>query len=141
MATLKFLTVIHTTSRTADADTEDGFKLRILGAINPDATVAVLTFPDLPHDERERGRTDEYKFDVEDLDLDMFGLNERNFELIALGDDAWLPATMWVIGQDIRGTRELLASVPIWPTNAWLSTDDSEGEAVRRLDLPAPPFG
>ena len=138
MAKLRTLWVLHTTSTKADADTENGFRLVIYSTINPNAILAVLPFPDLPHDERERGRTDEYRFDVRKLDVDMFGFNEDNFCIQILGNDMWLPRTVWVIGQDATGVRQLLASVPKWPDDLWFSTDPSEGEGMRCLDVPAP---
>jgi hypothetical protein len=44
---------------------------------------------------------------------------------------------VWVIGQDVEGRRELLASVPRWPSKRWFSRDSSEGRAEYALDIPA----
>jgi hypothetical protein len=136
MATLRYVWVIHTTSTAANAGTDEGFELIIRSQVNPQAIVGTRRYPDLPHDERERGRTDQYRFDVRDLGVDMFGLNEDNFCIRILGDDAWLPASIWIIGQDVQGARRLLAGVPTWPDDLWFSTDASEGEATRCLDDP-----
>ena len=135
MARLDFLWVIHTTSTAANAGTDDGFDLQILSVLQG-TLVAQLPFPDLPHDERERDRTDEYKFDVRDLDLDMFGLNEDNFCIRIRGDDMWLPHTIWIMGQDAEGRRELLAGWPDWPDDLWFSSDATEGAGRRCLDEP-----
>jgi hypothetical protein len=138
MARLKYLWVILTTSTVDNADTEDGSELRVRSPINPNATLARMRFPDLPHDERERGQSDQYRFDMRPFDVDMFGFRERHFSIITLGSDAWLPASVWIIGQDVEGTRELLASVPQWPNNRWFSRDSSEGQAEYAMDIPAP---
>lgn len=141
MAMLRTLWVLHTTSTKDDAGTDEGFELVIHSQINPNAIVGTLRFPDLPPDERERGRTDEYRFDASDLGVEMFGLDEDNFCIQILGEDAWLPGSIWVIGQDVEGRRELLASVPSWPEDLWFSEDESEGEATRCLDAPRSLFG
>jgi hypothetical protein len=138
MATLKYLWVIHTTSTSTDAGTDDGFELQVRSPINPQALIAQLRFPDLPHDERERGRTDEYRFDMREFNVNMSGFREANFSIVTLGTNAWLPASIWVIGQDVEGTRRLLASVPRWPSNLWFSRDSSEGQTAHALDVPAP---
>lgn len=137
MARLKYLWVIHTTSAADNADTEDTFSLQVRTPVNNQAVIAQLVFPDLPHDERERGRTDQYRFDMRPFNVDMFGFREANFSIITGGSDAWLPASIWVIGQDVEGTRRLLASVPQWPSSGWFSRDDAEGRSMRALDIPA----
>jgi hypothetical protein len=136
MATLRNLWVIHTTSTEAGADTDDGFQLVIRASNVPYPERARLTFPDLPHDERERGRTDQYRFDVLNLNIDMFGLGGNNFCIQTLGSDAWLPASIWVIGRDVTGLQRLLVSLPFWPDNLWFSKDTSEGREIRCLDDP-----
>lgn len=138
MALLRFLWVLHTTSTKSNSDTEDGFELVIYSPINPSAEVGRIRFPDLPHDEREQGRTDEYRFDMRahGIEVDMFGLADGTLALRTLGEDAWLPATLWIIGQDVRGVRELLVSHPSWPEDLWFSRDRSEGAGLRRLDEP-----
>jgi PLAT/LH2 domain len=138
MAKLRYLWVIHTTSTAADANTDDRFELQVRGTVNPQAIIAQLRFPDLPHNERERGRTDQYRFSMDTYDVDMFGFDESSFSIITFGHNAWLPSSIWVIGQDVEGTRRLLASVPKWPKNLWFSTDSKEGEQSRALDVPAP---
>ena len=135
MARLDYLWVIHMTSKAANAGTDDAFELQILSVLQG-TVVAQLPFPELPHDERERDRTDEYRFDVRDLDIDMFGLNEDNFCIRILGSDMWLPHTIWIIGQDTEGRRQLLAGWPEWPDDLWFSRDATEGAGRRCLDEP-----
>lgn len=71
---------------------------------------------------------------MQNLSVDMFGLNDRHFCLEILGDDAWLPDSIWVIGEDVQTNRELLVAVPRWPESPWFSTDASEGRRSRCLN-------
>jgi hypothetical protein len=150
MATLRFLWVIHTTSTQANADTENKFRLNLLASPFPfpQGTTVRLPFPDLPSpDERERGVTEEYRFDLSGVEprINMTFLDAEEISITILGDDAWLPASIWVIGEDVNSTRRLLAGVPNWPTSVsrgWFSTDTSEGRATRSLLIqPEPVLG
>ena len=133
MARLRRLWVIHTTADVANADTEDLFDLVIDHFPNPEF-VRLRHFPDLPNpDERERARTDEYQFDIESLHADSSDLTADKLRIQIRGNDAWLPSTLWVIGEDVHGTNHLIAGFPSWPSNRWWSKDSSEGQASRRL--------
>jgi len=133
MARLRRLWVIHTTADVANADTEDLFDLVIDHFPNPEF-VRLRHFPDLPNpDERERARTDEYSFDIESLDIDSSELHANNLSIEILGNDAWLPSTLWVIGEDVHGTNHLIAGFPSWPSNRWWSKDPSVRQESRRL--------
>ena len=134
MAKLRTLWVIHTTANVTDADTDDKFDLVIDGVSPNPNFVGRFHFPDLPNpDERERARTDEYRFNVESLDAQLSLIQGRNIAIQILGSDAWLPSTIWVIGEDVDRTRRLVAGFPSWPNNRWWSKDSSEGQASRRL--------
>jgi hypothetical protein len=136
MALLDHFWVIQTTSTRSDADTEDSFKLGLLFTQpNPQFEIW-LDFPDLPHDERERGRTDQYRFNIveSDTEISMELLQARNFAIATNGNDAWLPDSIWIIGQDVNEARRLLAGIPRWPSNLWFSTDLSEGRPRHSLD-------
>ena len=135
MALLDHLWVIQTTSTKADADTEDSFRFGLLFTQpNPQFEIW-LNFPDLPHDERERGRTDQYRFNIDQsaTPMAMELLQSRNFAIATNGSDAWLPESIWVIGQDVSRGRRLLVGIPSWPSNLWFSTDLSEGRPQRSL--------
>lgn len=133
MAKLKTVWVIHTTANVPNADTEDKFDLVIRASPNP-SFVGRLRFPDLPNpDERERAKTDEYRFDVESLDASMDLVDGSDISIEILGSDAWLPSSVWVIGEDIRSVRKLLVGIPDWSATKWWSKDVSEGEPVRLL--------
>src|SRR5688572_19321570 len=124
MAMLRFLYVIHTTANIADADTEGEFDLVVFSQLNPQVEIGRFKFPDLPNpDERERARTDEYKFDVSSLNVDMFNVGRQTLAIRTRSDDAWLPSSIWVIAEDVQGNRELKVALPNWPNSLWWSTD------------------
>lgn len=143
MATLRFLWVIHTTSTRENADTEDRFSLnlRVSDFPIPQGTTVTLPFPDLPSpDEKERGVTEQYLFDLRNQEprINMAFLDAEDISITIQGRDAWLPASIWVIGEDVNSTRRLLAGVPNWPTSVsrgWFSADTSEGRPTRSLLL------
>ncbi|NUU18491.1 hypothetical protein HP550_14640 [Cellulomonas humilata] len=135
VARLDHFWVIHTTSSTPDADTDDGVSIGLLFTQpNPQFEIW-MDFPDLPHDERERGRTDQYRFNIveSETNISMDLLGPRNFALRTKGRDAWLPESIWVIGQDVDGNRRLLVGLPRWPATMWFSTDLAEGRPQRVL--------
>ena len=121
------LTVIHTTSKKTDADTEESFRLDIHRF--PTGLPGTLFFQNLPHDERERGRTDQYDFDVRHLGiLDIDELKKPNvISMTILGDNAWLPSSFYVIGHPQSGGAELLIGYPFWPEDQLFSLDPKDG--------------
>ena len=138
MARLRFLWIIHTTSTSANADTESAFRLVLPIS---DGTTVGFPFPNLPSpDERERGVTEQYMFDFRNIQDEflMEFLQADDISIRILGSDAWLPSSIWAIGEDINSNRRLLAGVPNWPTTierGWFSTDTSEGRPIRSLQL------
>jgi hypothetical protein len=137
MARLRFLWVIHTTANITNADTEGIFDLVVFGGVTKNNEIGRFRFPDLPNpDEREQARTDEYRFDVSSLNVDMFNIDGQSLAIRIRSNDAWLPSSIWVIGEDIQGRRELLVGLPNWPSSLWWSTDSSEGRDLRRLVVP-----
>jgi hypothetical protein len=124
MAHINGLTVIHTTADTANADSDSGFELQV---VTSHAQV-VLPFLDLDHDERERKRTDQYDFSLEqsvDVDDDEFEVRMR-----ILGDDGWLPSSIFVIGHRPNGKTRLLGSHPTWNKGFFDSGADPAGQAT-----------
>ncbi|TQJ39373.1 hypothetical protein FBY33_1388 [Arthrobacter sp. SLBN-112] len=84
------------------------------------------------------GKVQEYKFDVESADVDMDDIDGRNIEMEILGSNAWLPSSIWAIGEDITRDRKLLVHIPDWPTDQFWSTDRSKGEPrrfLRRIEI------
>jgi hypothetical protein len=136
MARLDHFWVIHTTSTQDDADTEDGFRLGLRFTQPNPEFVIWLDFPDLSHDEREKGRTDQYRFNIVESEtpIAMELLQARNFIIATKGSDAWLPDSIWIIGQDVNRARRLLVGIPRWPTDLRFSKDASEGRELHSLD-------
>jgi hypothetical protein len=130
MAILERVWVIHTTSNAEDANTGENFSLEIQTANQ----VADMDFPDLAKNERERGTTDEYEFDLRNYNIDHRDANPGSIRMTIHGSNAWLPRSIWVIGRTEDDRYHLLVARPNWPSNAWFSTDASEGRATRPLD-------
>jgi hypothetical protein len=131
VANVRFLWVIHTTADVDNADADVPFDLVYYGGIEANQKLGTFRFPD----EKERARTDEYKFDVSSLNVDMSDVTGHNLEIEILADDSWLPSTIWVIGEDVEGKRELLVGIPNWLSSVWWSTNTSVGRRKRRLVL------
>lgn len=127
MSRLQTIWVIHTTSELADANTDDKFRVIIRDS---SAQQTEMVFPSLPHNERERGRTDEYVFNMQgQRAIEMETLTPANIGLEITGGNAWLPKSVWVIGQDVQGKRKILAAQPRWPSDSWFSTQTSDAGA------------
>ena len=133
MAKLRFVWIIHTTSTVANADSDSNLRLE-LDVGNPVATNLFFQFD---ADEMQSGETKQQRFTLPSstlINMNIFGPS-RIFINIS-GNDAWLPSSIWAIGEDVNGDRKLLAGVPNWPTsvaNGWFSTDLTEGQPRRSL--------
>ena len=122
MAQINGLTIIQTTADESDAGTDGSFQLQVG---KPGADV-VRSFPDLPYDERERGRTDRYFFDLSGEDVDS---DAPDFEIgiRTLSNDGWLPSSIFVIGHTSDSRSVVLGSHPTW-TDGWFdSGSDAAG--------------
>jgi hypothetical protein len=118
------LTVINTTADEDDADTDADFQLQI-ARLGQDL---VLNEPDLPHDERERGRTDQYFYDLsgQGVNSDAAGFQVT---MRILSSDGWLPSSIFVVGHTPNAGSVVLGSHPTW-TDGWFdSGDDPAGPA------------
>ena len=124
MAHIDGLTIVHTTAVAANADSDSGFQLEVVTS----HALVVLPFPELDHDERERKRTDQYDFSLEqsvDVDDDEFEVKMK-----ILGDDGWLPSSVFVIGHRTNGKTRLLGSHPTWDKGFFDSGNDPAGSAT-----------
>lgn len=110
--------VTHVTSTTKDADTDDDFTLRI---VSPGHKQVSLTFPDLPPNERELGRQDDYTFDVSASKLTSKGIKNARIFMRIHGTFAWLPASFQVTARLSDGTTVTLVDRS-WPEK-WFSTE------------------
>jgi hypothetical protein len=89
-----------------------------------------------PHDEREPGRTDLYRFrDVPAVEVD--DIEPAQFKIVAAGDDAWLPSSIFILGES-DGQFQVLVGIKKWPDEGWFSTQASDAngraEKARLLD-------
>ncbi len=127
MAILERVWLIHTTSTEPDADTEDGGQLEIQTATER----ATREAPGLPHNERERDRTDEYEFDFRGENIDVDDIRPGGIRYTTFGSNAWLPRGFWVIGRTEDDEFHVLVGRPDWPRDGWFSTDrrDADGRA------------
>ncbi len=137
MAKIISIIVVQKTADIAHAGTDDGFYFEITlpGSEDP----IRMRFPNLPSDERERGKVDAYSFNVvkHDLDTGHLGpshtLDRVTLGIRALGDNAWKPDAIHIYGMLENGEMlrlgERRGSLP------WLSTDISEGEEVLLISL------
>jgi len=117
VADLNKIFILHTTADKDDANTDAGFQL----VIQAQPFSVIMDFPDLDHDERERGRTDEYVFDVSNEGV----TTESEIKIrMKNTDDGWLPKTMWAIGETREGQFELLAGHSEWP-KGWFDRGDN----------------
>jgi hypothetical protein len=115
MPELNAIRVIHTTADESTAETDADFQLQIFRT----GEDILLDFPELPHDERERGRTDRYRFDVSGMGVDSsdpsFGLVMR----MVTTTDGWLPASIEVLGETTTGQTVVLGSHDPWTDGAF----------------------
>jgi hypothetical protein len=139
MAELSRIFIIHTTSNESNAQTDADFALLASTA----GIDFVQLFPDLPHDEREQGRTDEYEFDVsgaagmpgvEPIDSD----NTRLMIIMTSTTNGWLPSSIWAIGETVAGEYVVLANEPDWeerprPEEKWFDRGDGAVGPDRHL--------
>lgn len=110
MATLRRIFVFHKTSRATDAQTDASFQLI---ASTPGVNF-IAPFPNLPHDEREKGRTDQYTFDVSGNRTPVDSDNTEITMEMTSSSNGWLPESIWVLGETTSGRRLILGQHPNW---------------------------
>lgn len=110
--------VSHVTSKTKDANTDEDFTLRIA---SPGQEQVSLTFPDLPPNERELGRQDDYSFDVSASKLTSEGIKNAQIFMRIHGPGAWLPASFKVTAHLSDGSVVTLVERG-W-SEKWFSTE------------------
>ena len=129
MAVLETVYVVHTTSAEAESDTDDGFVLLIPATgkqDTPSGFIKRMDFPRQPHDNRERGRTDYYEFDVGGLGVEHKEARGK-FAIETKGKDAWRPSSIWILGKLRNGRFRILGANPRWQSGDKFSRDSSEG--------------
>jgi hypothetical protein len=111
MVRLKRIFVIHTTATDEDAESDAGFQIQVVA----EAGDFIRPFPDLPHDDRERGRTDQHEFVIPNsVVVDTL---DPNFEIrmrMTTSNDGWHPSSIWVLGATMENQIILLGAYPEW---------------------------
>jgi hypothetical protein len=131
---IRRLLLLVRTADAGDAGTDSLVQLQIKANGN---LLFSEVITDTPQDDMERGKSNWYEFQVPSpfARADISGPG-GGITLTILGDDAWLPASLFLFGLDTasgRPTRLVpLASEPVWG-KGWLSTDKDEGQKVASL--------
>lgn len=109
----------HTTSKTSNANADGKFALYIYNNICGGSIE--LEFPDNPGDDREKGKTDIYTFNV-----DGYNVNADTFALAIAnnGTDGWLPSKIGVSYTTQDQATHTYANINPWPTDKWFDGDD-----------------
>ncbi|MDA2895512.1 hypothetical protein PDG61_31730 [Mycolicibacterium sp. BiH015] len=119
---------MHTTRNVADAGTDAAFHLYLTWVDDGGRVSLTLPFPDLAHNERERGRTDYYRFNVSGKGVD----TSRSLQIYMTmlnSVDGWLPSSLFVIGRTTAGQFLVLGAHPNWPSDTWFDTNEPNSEA------------
>lgn len=128
----RLLLLVETADR-GDAGTDDLVQLQIKSGPN---LLFSQVITDTPQDDMEQGKSNWYEFNVPApfTRADLTGGGSITLEI--LGDDAWLPASLFLFGLDTASGRPAqlvpLASKPVWGLR-WLSTKADEGDKVAVL--------
>jgi hypothetical protein len=130
MPQLKKIVVAHTTATESKAASNAQFMLQIQKPNPPNFTMA---FPDLPHDERQKGRLDLYEFDLEGKNI---STEDPGFDIlmtIKSGNpgDEWLPASICVLGQTSDNEIFVLGDFSQWPSDQWF--DKTTGHPTHEI--------
>src|SRR5687767_11543547 len=88
--TVSQMLVRHKTSTASYAATNSAFQLVIKTSSSGTCT---RDFPSLPHNEREKGETDNYTISVSGCGLPLSQVTPASLYVRTLGTNAWLPAT------------------------------------------------
>lgn len=130
---------IHEPNRNPNADSDGSFNLVY---VSKNGKRQEFRFPNQPYDQWETARTDFYTFLLTNGGDELEEIEDKQFKIVALGDDAWLPESIFILGRSKGGFRVLVAREQ-WPEEAWFSTQlsDANGRAekARLLDSKGTP--
>jgi len=137
--TLSQLIVVIENSTLDNAGTDDRFEINLLrnGQVYHRFSPTSQSW-----DELEDGRTESYQWNlgaITNQENKLFNASmftNANLCIRTMGEDAWTPNRVWVLGRNANtGRMELLAYVSDWPNNLRLSNDLSEGNPAYTLTL------
>jgi hypothetical protein len=129
------LLLLVSTADEGDAGTEDLVQLEIRGPNGPLFFSKVIT--DTPQKDLDRGLANWYEFTVSPpFTMHDFNVAQGAITLTMLGEDAWLPSSLFLFGLDTATGRPTklvpMAAHPVWD-KGWLSSDEGEGKPQVRL--------
>ena len=139
------LILFLTTADQDNAETNDTITLKITDTLGQ--VLVNYTFTDTPQDDLERAQANFYYADVTG-GIIRTNLTDESIELRINGNDAWLPASLFLFGLDALEGETVrfvtpLVHLPKWPFG-FLSTDTTEGKPSVRLPVikttPTPPM-
>jgi hypothetical protein len=127
MTLLKAIWIIHTTSSKKYSDTDA--RLTLI-AQRPTGDY-IREFPDCDYNEREKGRTDQYVFDVSTEEVD-----ESTKLKIRIGEspNGWLPSSIWAIGRTVDDRFVVLAHNPVWDQNKLFDNTPDQKSRSREIN-------
>ena len=128
----RLLLLVQTADR-RHAGTDSLVQLQVKGGAN---LLFSEVITDTTQDDMERALSNWYEFGVSPPFTRADIASAGEITLTMLGNDAWLPASLFLFGLNTASGRPTnlvpLAGVPVW-NKGWLSSDESEGTKVVRL--------
>ena len=126
MARIKRVWVFTVTANKDFACTSASLRLEIITANGS----KVWDNLDTPwRNDRDRGQTDSYELVLSETeDVDDTQIQEIKMRIHG-GHDAWFPASIWLLSQNVDGEIRLLSANPDW--NEWFVTDSTPGYTLR----------
>ncbi|MEM7038933.1 MAG: RICIN domain-containing protein, partial [Bacteroidota bacterium] len=106
---------------------------KIYFRIHHNGSTRRINVSNLPHDERERNKTDHYVLDVYGYNIDE--ADSMTFSFETTSTDGWLPASVYIIGYSVDGQCMLLAGDVTWPDDKWLDKPSHVTKSIPRTDL------
>lgn len=138
---IRRLLLLMTTADRTDAETDSPIQLQIAAG---GSILVTQQIPDTPQDEQERGQANLYFINAPvPFTRDSVASN-GSITLSILGDDAWVPASIFLFGLD-TATGRPAHMVPLVAISNWqlgtLSSDSDEGSQSVQLPLATLPVG
>jgi hypothetical protein len=110
--------ITQMTSTARYAATNSSFRF----IVKSGGTTCTRDFPNLPHNEREPGRTDTYTLNVSSCGMSLSSVTASSLYIRTLGHNAWLPSSFKVVARTTSGSTSTLIN-RTWSNLNWFSTD------------------
>ena len=139
MSELRKLFVFVTTSTCWDIHTDSSIRL----VYESRDRMQAFEFGNRLCGKSEQGQTQMYSFDFPFKNIDIRDISGENFKLVAAGNAAWLPGSIFIIGKTNLNFFSLIVALDRWPEDAWLCGELSNRKdkvaIARTLNLSATP--